>query len=74
MKGAARAAKRRTDEAVSLAWHTAAFGAAAMNGKLKKLGQYLKPERAKAQSPEDMLEALRSFQARGAPMNIRQVH
>jgi hypothetical protein len=73
MEARARAAKREHENAVSLAWHTAAFTGAAMNGKLKKLDHYIvRPKRV--QTPEEMLAVFRQFQSRGANMTIRQVH
>lgn len=73
MKGAALAAKRSQEASLSLAWHTAAFGAAAQVGKLKKLDQYLgRPKRQ--QSGSEMLAALREFKARGAKMTFKQVN
>ncbi len=70
MEGAARAAKRRHDEALSLAWHTAAFGNAAQAGKLKKLKHYLGAgQRRKAQTPEEMLAMLKGFERHGMKFN-----
>jgi len=75
MEGAALAAKRQSERDVSLAWHTAAFTAAAKAGKLKKLDHYLKqPRRRPAQTPSDMLAVMREFQARGAKMTFKQVN
>jgi hypothetical protein len=70
MDGRTRAAKREADAALSLAWHIEAF---ARQKKLKPLNQLLsiKP---KAQTPADMLDALRQFQARGVPMNFKQIN
>jgi hypothetical protein len=74
MEGAARAAKARHESETALAWQTASFSAAAQAGKLKKLSTYLAPRQAKAQTPAEMLEVFRTFQSRGAPMNIRQIN
>ena len=75
MEGAARAAKRQFDRDISHAWHTAGFSGAAQAGKLKRLDKYLsngKPKRA--QTPAEMLDALRALRDMGAPMSIRQVN
>ena len=76
MEGAAHAAKRAFDRDIALAWHTAAFGAAAQSGKLKNLSTYQNPPKIvkAAQSPNEMLEAMRAFQDMGAPMVIKQVN
>jgi len=75
MEGRARAAKRRQDENISLAWHTAAFNAATKRKKgLDKLSTYLKPKAvARNQTAADMLEIMREFQSRGSPMKITRV-
>ncbi len=66
MDGAALAAKRRHDEAISLAWHTAALSAAAQNGKLKRLPHYLGAgQPRKAQTPSEMLALLKGFERHG---------
>ena len=73
MEGAALAAKRHQDGEIALAWHTAAFGAAAQNGKLKKLSHYIKSTGPrKQQTPEQMLAVLRGFEKHG--MTIRRVN
>ena len=73
MEGAARAAQSRADEATALAWHIAKFNAASQAGQLKSLKHYLSKQPARrAQSPADMLEALKTLKASGAPINIRK--
>ena len=74
MEGAGRAAQRRFDANLSLAWHTAAFNGAVQVGKLKKLDHYIGGGDKKQQSPKDMLNTLRVLQDMGAPMDIRQVN
>lgn len=74
MEGAALAAKRQHEGELVLAWHTAAFGAAAQAGKLKRLTHYLPKKPQREQTPEEMLAVLREFKARGANMNIRRVN
>lgn len=75
MEGIARAAKRKHDSDIFLAWHVAAFSGAAQAGKLKPLGKYLVPvSRPKPQTPSEMLEILREFKEMGAPMTITQVN
>lgn len=74
MEGAARAAKRKHEGELSLAWHSAAFGAAAQCGKLKKLDHYLPKRPSRPQTASEMLGVLREFQARGAKMNIQRVN
>lgn len=76
MEGAALAANRKHESEIVMAWHIAAFGAAAQAGKLKKLDQYLtltKPK-PKQQTPAEMLEVLREFKERGVPMDFKQVN
>lgn len=70
MEGAARRARREQELAILQAWHGEAF---ARTKRLKGLSDYL-GEKKKAQTPEEMLAVFRSFQSRGAPMNIRQVN
>lgn len=73
MDGVTRAASRKYDHAIFVAWHVAAFGNAAQAGKLKPLSKYLgiKP---KAQTPEEMLAALQVLKEAGAPMDIREIN
>lgn len=74
MEGAARAAKRRYDADISLAWHGAAFGGAVQVGKLKSLDKYMGKGEPRQQSPDSMLDSLRALQDMGVPMDIRQVN
>lgn len=69
MEGAALAAERRADLALFQAWHGEAF---AREKRLKSLSKYTvrKPQK---QGPEELLAAMREFQARGAKMTIRRV-
>lgn len=67
--------KRREGEAeasVATAWQTGAFSGMAQAGKLKPLKTYLRKE-VKAQTPREMLAALKSLKAAGAPMTIRKL-
>ena len=73
MDGAALAAERQFKRDLSLAWHTAAFSAAAQVGKLKKLDAYTEPA-PKAQTASQMLGTLRVLKDMGAPMSIKQVN
>jgi hypothetical protein len=73
MEGAARAAKRKSDREVEVAYYTGAFTGAASAGKLKALDHYIKKPK-RAQTPAEMLAVFREFAARGTPMNIRQVN
>lgn len=74
MEGAARAAKNRMDELFWQAWHVEAF--ARMKGRDFKaaLKRHFGGSPAKAQTPLEMLDALKEFKARGVPMNIRRVN
>lgn len=74
MDGAALAAKRKHENDLSLAWHTAAFGGAAQAGKLKKLDHYLPKRSRRQQAPTEMLAIMREFAARGAKMTFKQVN
>lgn len=75
LRGRAKAREQMIEREVSLAWHTAAFSAAAQAGKLKSLKEYRgKAEDRKVQSPQQMLGALRMLQDMGAPMTIKQVN
>jgi hypothetical protein len=74
MEGAALAAKRRLESETATAWQTAAFGAAAFAGKLKKLNHYLPQKPVKPQTPQEMIAILQELRDRGAPMNIRRVN
>lgn len=68
LDGRSRAAKQDYELAVAQAWHTEAF---ARTKRLKRLIDYLKEP--KAQTPEEILAAFRSFQSHGAPMEIEQL-
>lgn len=70
LQGAARAAKKNHEAMLFQAWHTEAF---ARTKKLPKLTDIL-GEKRKAQTPEEMLDVFRQFQARGAGMTIRQLN
>lgn len=76
MEGAALAANRRYDRDTVLAYRMLQFYGLAMKGRLKPLQDYLneKPQRKKAQTPEQMLAALQSFQMMGAPITIREIN
>jgi len=72
MRGALKREQMRADADLSLAYTTAAFNAAARAGKLKSLSHYrnkTKPQGVR-QTPQEMLEALKAFKARGVPMKI----
>jgi hypothetical protein len=67
--------KFEREESLFLAYNTAALSSAASAGKLKPFDHYrkrLSPKKL-AQTPSEMLEVFREFQARGAPMTIRRV-
>lgn len=72
MEGIGLAAKRIQDNAISLAWHTAAFNAMTKSKKgLGDLRKYLSTAaKPKPQSAEEMIAVLQEFKERGAPMNI----
>jgi hypothetical protein len=70
MDACSRRAKRESDAMLTQAWHTEVF---ARSKKLKPLHQLL-GTKPKAQTPADMLDALRQFQARGVPMNFKQIN
>lgn len=76
MEGVARAAKRKFDAEISLAWHTAAFtGATQSKRGLKPLSDYLnRGDQNKPQSGREMLGTLRMLQDMGAPMDIRKMN
>ena len=70
MDGRARAAKRKSDADISLAWHVEAF---ARQKKLKKLSELL-GHRPRAQTTDEMLAELQAFASRGIPMNIKKLN
>lgn len=78
MKGRIQAAEQRHNEAMSLAWHTAALPLTKRFPKLKDLlidGQKPAPDASQgAGNGAQILDALLSLQAQGAPMNIRKLH
>ena len=76
MEGAALAANRRYDRDTILAYRVLQFYGLAMKGRLKPLQEYLteKPKPKRAQTPDEMFQALQMFAAAGAPMSIRQVN
>lgn len=70
MEGRARAAVRRYEGDIALAWHTEAF---AREKRLKPLAKYLSATKGKpAQGPAEMLATLRELKARGVAMKIRK--
>ena len=74
MDGACLAAKRKYESDIVMAWHIAAFSAAAQAGKLKKLDRYISGPPRRPQTPEEMLAVLREFKDRGAEMDFKQVN
>jgi hypothetical protein len=70
MEATVRAAQRKFDREVTLAWHIAAMSGAAQAGKLKKLSHYLPKKPSRPQAPSEMLAVLREFQSRGAGMTF----
>jgi hypothetical protein len=70
MDARARAAKRESDAALSLAWHIEAF---ARQKRLKPLREMLgiKP---KAQTTDEMLAVFRQIAGKGVPMNFKQIN
>jgi hypothetical protein len=75
MKATARAAKQAYDREIFSAWHTAVFALSGYSGKLKSLDKYLnvKPIK-KGQTTDEMLAALKAYQASGVSMNIKRLH
>ena len=73
MEGRARAAKRRFDENVALAWHMAVFSVRADNGKLEQLSKYLEGP-SKPQTPDEMLEILQSMATRTDGITIEKMN
>ncbi len=73
MKGAARAAKRKHETDISLAWHVAAFNGAVQTGKFKDLNVYLGIKK-QPQTPDQMLNTLQVLQSMGAPMDITEIN
>lgn len=69
----ADAEQGRFDGQIAAAWHVAAFTAAAKAGKLKPLKHYLRKQPAVARTGDEMLDAFRELQSRGAAMTIRKV-
>jgi hypothetical protein len=70
MEGAANRHKREFELAITQAWHGEAF---ARTKLLKGLGDYLKRPK-KAQTPDQMLAALKMYADGGAPLNIRTLN
>lgn len=77
MAGAAARTTREVEDRLTSAWTTAALSGAASAGKLKPLKHYLGQLRRSAnggrQTPQEILAALRAFQAGGANMTIRKI-
>ncbi len=75
MDGVLRLRQAERDAALSDAYTTAAFSAAAQVGKLKPLDHYRRKAKSGgvARTPKDMLNAFRQFQANGAPMQIKRI-
>jgi len=73
MEGAARAANRRIESDLAIAWHVENFSR--MGKAFKGLGHYLarlKPR--KPQSGDEILAVFQQFQAAGAKMTIRKIN
>jgi hypothetical protein len=71
MEGAALAAKRKADADLFRAYDAALFNGAAFAGKLDKCRKFLPAgQTKKAQTPSDMIAAMREFQSRGANMKF----
>lgn len=76
MRGWRERHKRSTEADLWRAYTHASLNAAASAGKLKAFAHYkraLSPAKAALQTPAEMLDALRQFQAGGAPMTIRRI-
>lgn len=73
MEGCARAAKRKADLAMSQAWHTVAFDRMKHHDFKNALSKLLRGP-VKQQTPDEMLEVLRSISGRGVPMNFKQIN
>jgi hypothetical protein len=74
LRGRFKAWELQAEQDTVHAWKTAAFSAAAQNGKLKKLDHYLAKRPVRQQTAEEMLATLQGFKDRGVPMNIRRVN
>lgn len=72
MQGVRKRLESESQDQTRLAWETAAFVAAAQSGKLKPLKHYLRRP-GKAQTPQEMLAAIKAIQASGANMTIRKI-
>lgn len=72
MQGVRKRLEREAELYISTAWHIGVFAAAAQAGKIKPLRHYLRKPGV-AQKPNEMIAALREFQARGAKMKITRI-
>lgn len=74
ISGVRRRIERETESDLWRAYTVASLTATAGAGKLKPLSHYMrKMKPAVAQSPSEMLEALRAFQADGANMKFTRI-
>jgi hypothetical protein len=73
MQGVRKRMEREAEARLTQSWEAAAMTGAAMSGKLKPLRHYLGNRSRKRQTPREMLDVLRMFQAAGANMTIRQI-
>jgi len=74
LAGINRRNQRETEADLWRAYTAASLSATASAGKLKPFNHYLRKLKPPvAQSPQEMLEALRAFQAQGANMTITRI-
>jgi hypothetical protein len=74
LSGVKRRIERDVESDLWRAYTVASLSAVASAGKLKPFQHYLRKVRpAVAQTPQEMLEALRAFQAQGAGMTIKRI-
>lgn len=75
MNGRQDARQDRHDEAVALAWHVAAISRSDPKKPLPSLAKLLKRKTTPKdrQTPDDMLDVFRAYQAGGAPMTIKRI-
>lgn len=76
MEGAALAAKRRSDLAISTAWHTAIFALNGYSGKLKgkTLLDFLGPDESQAKKHAEAIAFFHKLKAKGVPVEITRLN
>ncbi len=74
MEARGRAAQRRLEEDIALAWHVTAIDRDNQKGRLKPLSKYIKAiQPVRAQTADEVAAIFQTLKAKGRSVNIREV-